>query len=70
MMVIYDMNTGQRIDTRQMDSTSAHSSVQDVGLPLNLGLQEILTPSHYREEPRITPELALADLNAFLDEMS
>ncbi len=68
MKTVFDMSTGEVIEgcqaverQRRLENANAHP------LP-ELSLQEIT--HDYREERRILPELVIADLNAFLTEMS
>jgi hypothetical protein len=67
MIIIYDMNTGQVHEPSQRKSAFINSFVSTDRLQPNL--QEVLPSCHSREERRIPPELAIADLNAFLEQM-
>jgi hypothetical protein len=64
----YDMSTGRVIETSPPETTGVESIFTDTHCMPELGLQEISHRS--REEARFPPQLAIADLNAFLHEMS
>ena len=68
MKIIYDMSKGMVIEKSSQEQKQIHLQSQDTYLLPELKLQEINIRS--REEQRIPPELAIADLNAFLKEMS
>ncbi|MET0062985.1 MAG: hypothetical protein ABW176_11905 [Candidatus Thiodiazotropha endolucinida] len=66
MKTVYDMNTGQIIESG-LTSETPQLIAPDASIPA-LQLQ-LVTPEQSTER-EIPPELVLADLNAFLDEMS
>jgi hypothetical protein len=66
MKTVYDMSTGQIIDNGLTDET-ARLNALDASLP---ALQLQLVATEQRTEREIPPELVLADLNAFLEDMS
>lgn len=68
MKIIYDMSTGMVLEKSSQEQKQIHLQSQDTYLLPELKLQEIKLGS--REEQRIPPELAIADLNAFLKEMN
>lgn len=66
MQILYDMGTGRVIgSTREGQKLTA----QDIYPLPELKLQEI-NYSHCEEQQRIPPDLAIADLNALLKQMS
>ena len=68
MKTVYDMSTGQIIETG-LTAVAAPATASDAHAPeLELGLQPV-TPER-RTKSAFPPELVLADLNAFLDTMS
>ena len=68
MKIIYDMSTGMVLEKSSQERKRFQLQSQDTYLLPELKLQEINIGS--REEQRIPPELAIADLNAFLIKMS
>lgn len=66
MKRVYDMSTGQIADSGLTDETT-QLIAPDASVP---ALQLQLVTTERRTEREIPPELVLADLNAFLDEMS
>jgi hypothetical protein len=66
MKTVYDMSTGQIIESGLANET-ARFIAPDANMPA-LHLQPVTTEQSTERE--IPPELVLADLNAFLDEMS
>lgn len=70
MITIYDMNTSQINESRQDKSASTNSVWTTDYLRLELNQREVFPPVHSREAKRIPPELAIADLSAFLKQMS
>ncbi|MES9970365.1 MAG: hypothetical protein ABW092_10050 [Candidatus Thiodiazotropha sp.] len=66
MKTVYDMSTGQIIENGLTDETMQLIE-SDASFP-ELRLQ-LVTPEQ-RTEREIPPELVLANLNAFLDEMN
>jgi hypothetical protein len=66
MKTVYDMSTGQIIESGLANET-ARFIAPDANMPA-LQLQPVTTEQSTERE--IPPELVLADLNAFLDEMS
>ncbi|USF87868.1 hypothetical protein [Candidatus Endoriftia persephonae] len=74
MKTVFDMSTGQVVerysakDECSEHRTTANELIAPSAAQPQLGLQEVIAEQH--EEKRIPPELVLADLNAFLDEMS
>jgi hypothetical protein len=66
MKTIYDMSTGQLIES-DLTNESTPLCVHDASIP---ALQLQLVTPEQRTEREIPPELVLADLNAFLDDMS
>jgi hypothetical protein len=66
MKTVYDMSTGQIINNGQTNEAT-QVIAPDAYIP---ALQLQLVTPEQRTEREIPPELVLADLNAFLDEMS
>ncbi|MGD9168438.1 MAG: hypothetical protein PVI97_00075 [Candidatus Thiodiazotropha sp.] len=66
MKTIYDMSTGQVVESDLMNKSTPFSE-HDASIP---ALQLQLVTPEQRTEREIPPELVLADLNAFLDDMS
>jgi hypothetical protein len=66
MKTVYDMSTGQIIESGLANET-ARNIAPDAGMP---ALQLQLVTTEQSTEREIPPELVLADLNAFLEEMS
>jgi hypothetical protein len=66
MKTVYDMSTGQIIENG-LTNEAPRIIAPDASIP---ALQLQLVTPEQRAEREIPPELVLADLNAFLDEMS
>jgi hypothetical protein len=66
MKTVYDMSTGQIIESGLANET-ARQIAPDADMP---ALQLQMVTAEQSTEGEIPPELVLADLNAFLDEMS
>lgn len=67
MKRVYDMNTGRMLESDFCTAEPQRQTTPGATIP-ELQLQLVLPDSH--PEMRLPPELAMADLNAFLDRMS
>ncbi|MET0066792.1 MAG: hypothetical protein ABW076_10670 [Candidatus Thiodiazotropha sp.] len=67
MKTVYDMSTGLTVDTGESAPTPV-AAASDGACELELRLQPVHNESHTQRQ--MPPELVLADLNAFLDDMS
>ncbi|MET0089412.1 MAG: hypothetical protein ABW068_05210 [Candidatus Thiodiazotropha sp.] len=67
MKTVYDMSTGQKVETGVSASTLVAAAI-DSTCDLELRLVPVTHESHTQRQ--IPPELVLADLSAFLDDMS
>jgi hypothetical protein len=68
MKTVYDMSTGQIIETGLTCLSAPQNAPQIEETALQLGLQPITSESPTKRA--LPPELVLADLNAFLEKMS
>ena len=68
MKKVYDMSTGQIIDTGITDVAMSAIASNTYASELELRLQPVTSEQHTKSA--FPPELVLADLNAFLDTMS
>jgi hypothetical protein len=66
MKTVYDMSTGQVVENG-LTNDAPQRIAPDASIP---ALQLQLVTPEQRAEREIPPKLVLADLNAFLDEMS
>jgi hypothetical protein len=67
MKTVYDMNSGQIIESGLTNNEATQLVAPQADIP---ALQLQLVTSEQSTEREIPPELVLADLNAFLEEMS
>ena len=69
MQISYDMDTGRVIESTCVGKKGEKLTVQDLYPLPELNLQEI-NYNHCEEQQWIPPDLAIADLNALLKQMS
>jgi hypothetical protein len=68
MKTVYDMSSGQIIETGLTRLSAPQSAPQIEAAELQLGLQPVTSETATKRT--LPPELVLADLNAFIEEMS
>jgi hypothetical protein len=68
MKTVYDMSTGQIIATGLTPVSASQNAPHTCAMELELGLQPVTTEKVTKRA--FPPELVLADLNAFIENMS
>jgi hypothetical protein len=69
MMTIYDMNTGQIIESEQRKISCEEACIPEQERRVELSLQYVVPSCQSRTEKRLPPELSSLKLDDFLQRM-